>query len=143
MKKIAVSVVAGLLIASLAAPAAGGARARKVTHDYTVANGVFWGHGEMHWTLGAEYAKFQTQRGERHVTLAIADASGAPVRGHVHIDQNADGELDDQVDFCGETAKPIALEPRAVVEVGVIMGMCDEATPSFVTEGTITATFTK
>ena len=137
---IAVSAVA-LLVA--AAPALGAGGAREVTEDYRMSNGAFVDHGEAHWTLGSAYAPFRAERGERWVTLAINDATGQPVRGHVHVDRDRDGKLDHQVDFCGKTAKPIAVQPGALVEVGVIMGLCDESTTSIVTEGTITATFSR
>ena len=142
MKKTVAVAAASLFVAAFA-PQVGAAESRKVTEEYTIANGAFWGHGEAHWTLGAAYTKFVAARGERSVSLEIADASGQPVRGHVHIDLDSDGELDRQVDFCGATTKPISVRSGSVVEVGTLMGLCDENTPSIVTEGTITATFAK
>jgi hypothetical protein len=136
-------VVATVALLASAAPAAGAGKAREVTHDYRMSNGAFVDHGEAHWTLGAAYAPFRAVGGERFVSLAIEDAAGQPVRGHVHIDQDNDGKLDDQLDFCGSTAKPIALERGARIEVGTIVGLCDDSSPSIVTEGTITATFTR
>ena len=141
MKKTMVFLAAGLLAAVLATDAVAARQSREVTESYTMATGAFVGHGEAHWTLGAEYQRFEAKNGERAVSFVIEDSSGAPVRGHVHIDNNGDGELDDQFDFCGSTAKPIAIEPGATVEVGTIMGLCDDTSPSLVTEGTITATF--
>ena len=143
MKKTTVFLTAALLAAVLAPSASAGRQSREVTESYTMAAGAFVGHGEAHWTLGADYQRFESKSGERAVAFVIEDASGAPVRGHVHIDNNGDGELDDQLDFCGSTAKPIAIDPGAIVEVGTIMGLCDETSPSIVTEGTITATFSR
>ena len=99
--------------------------------------------GEVHWSAGSHYAKFRAERAEKFVTLAVEDTAGGAVMAHVHIDRDGDGEVDEQVDFCGETSKPIAVSKGSVVEVGAIFGMCDESTPSIVTEGTITATFTR
>ena len=140
MKKALLLLTAGLAAAALVAPA-GAATARRVTHDYTMANGAFVGHGEAHWTLGAEYAVFEAKPGERELSLEIEDASGSPVRGHVHVYYGAGEKIDKTLDFCGATPEPIALQPDTRIEVGTIMGLCDASTPSIVTEGTITATF--
>lgn len=75
--------------------------------------------------------------------LEIVDASGMTPSGHVHIDLDADGKLDRQVDFCGATSKPITVRSGSIIEVGTIFGTCEDGSPSIVTEGTITATFTK
>ena len=141
--KKAVAVLAVSLFVAAFATQAGAAQSRVVTEEYTMANGAFVGHGEAHWTLGAAYTRFVAASGERNVTLEIADASGQPVRGHVHIDLDADGKLDRQVDFCGATSKPISVRSGAVVEVGTLVGLCEDNSPSIVTEGTITATFSK
>lgn len=141
MKKlIALSTVALL---AAAAPASGAGKAREVTEEYTMSSGAFVGHGEAHWTLGADYVRFVAERGERWVTLEVDDSTDQPVRGHVHIDVDGDGKLDRQLDFCGTTATPIAVKPGTVIEVGTIVGLCDDMSPSIVTEGTITARFTR
>ena len=143
MKKATALIAAGLVTAALASPAVAGS-SREVTEEYTMSNGAFVGHGEAHWTLGAEYAVFEAEEDERFVSLAIEDGSGGSIRGHVHINYNNGGKkLDDQVDFCGSTPKPIEIEPGATIEVGTLMGICDDNTPSIVTEGTITATFSR
>ena len=143
MKKLIAAIATGLMTMSLVAPASA-ARGRDVTAEYTMSNGAFVGHGEAHWTLGAEYAVFTAEDDERTVSISIEDAFGGNVRGHVHINYNDGGKkLDDQVDFCGATAEPIDVEPGSTIEVGTLMGICDDNTPSIVTEGTITATFSK
>ena len=121
---------------------------RTDTAEYTIASGAAVGHGELgnsevHWTLGADYAVFEAARGERAVSLEIVDSSGMTARGHVHIDLDGDGKLDRQVDFCGSTTKPISVRGGSVIEVGTIFGVCEDGSPSIVTEGEITATFTK
>ena len=145
--KTMVALVAAICLVA-AAPAAGAAKSRKVTEEYSMASGAFISHGgspggEAHWTLGSEYAQFRAAARERAVSLSVEDASGGAVRAHVHIDQDGDGKLDKQLDFCGSTTDPIAVKPGAVIEVGTIVGTCDDTTPSIVTEGTITATFSR
>ncbi len=146
MKTITAIAAAAFLV--LAGPASGADRARQVSEDYSMASGAVVSHGEVsagevHWSAGSHYATFRAQRGERSVTLSVEDQTGGAVMAHVHVDRDGDGELDEQVDFCGETSKPIAVSKVSVVEVGAIFGMCDDSSPSIVTEGTITATFTR
>ena len=145
MKKTLMVLIPALLLATATVAAA--SPTRTDTAEYTIANGAAVGHGEVepqaHWTLGADYARFRAVRGERSVTLEITDESGFPASGHVHIDLDGDGKLDRQVDFCGKTSKPIAVRGGSVVEVGTIFGTCEDGSPSIVTEGTITATFSK
>jgi hypothetical protein len=143
-----VTAIAGAALLVLAAPASGAGKTREASEEYSMASGAVVSHGEVeggevHWSAGSHYAKFRAERAEKFVTLAVEDAAGGPVLAHAHIDRNGDGDLDQQVDFCGETSEPIAVTKGSVVEVGAIFGMCDESTPSIVTEGTITATFTR
>ena len=144
MKKLIAAAGTCLIAVSLVTPATADVRGREVTQDYTMSNGAFVGHGEAHWTLGAAYSVFKAEKDERRVSIAIQDAFGETVRGHVHINYNNGGKtLDDQVDFCGTTTEPIKVEPGSTIEVGTLMGFCDDNTPSIVTEGTVTATFSK
>ena len=142
-----VTAIATVALLALAAPASGASKARDVTEGYSMASGAVISHGEVsggevHWSAGSHYAVFRAERGERFVTLAVEDQTGGPVMAHVHIDRNGDGKLDEQVDFCSES-EPIAVSKASVVEVGAIIGMCDGSSPSIVTEGTITATFSR
>ena len=146
MKKSLLVVIPALLLSATTVGSA--APTRTDTAEYTIADGAAVGHGEVgnpevHWTIGADYSRFRAARGERSVMLEIVDASGMTASGHVHIDLDADGKLDRQHDFCGATSKPLAVRPGAIVEVGTIFGTCEDGSPSVVTEGTITATFTK
>ena len=141
MNKLTATIATALIAVSMAAPAAARAESREVTQEYTMANGAFVGHGEAHWTLGAEYAVFRPERGERQVSITADDAVGEAVRVHVHVYRH--GKLDAQLDFCGSTDEPIKIQPGSFIEVGTIMGVCDNNTPSIVTEGMITATFSK
>ncbi len=78
--------------------------------------------------------------GARTVALKIVDDSGLPVDGHLHVDNNGDGKEEISRDFCNETDDPIAIKPRAVIEVWLFTGTCD-AGPSMPTAGTIEMTF--
>jgi hypothetical protein len=127
-----ITAIAAVALLALAAPASGAGSERQVTEEYQLGSGAFVGHGEVHWTIGSRYVKFRALDDERLVTLAAEDSTGQPVRAHVHIDRDGDGKLDKQVDFCGSTARPLAVQSGSIIEVGTI-----------VTEGTITATFTK
>jgi hypothetical protein len=143
-KYIAVTAVALL---ALAAPASGAAGGREVTENYSMGSGAVVSHGtvsdtEVHWTAGSQYLQFRAERGERFVSVVAEDTSGQPVAGHVHIDRDNDGKVDHEIDFCEKTAKPIAVTAGSVVEVGAIFGSCDDSW-SIVTEGSITATFTR
>ena len=146
MKKPTIMLLTALLAVALAAPASGAPEGREVSKDYSMASGAFVGHGqfgsEVHWTLGAAYQSFEARSGERSVTLKVDDAFGETVMAHVHVYRNDDNKIDEEMDFCG-TSKPIAVRSGTVVEVGTIMGFCDDNTPSIVTEGNITATFTR
>ena len=146
MKKISIALFAALFATGLMAPASGAADGREVSKDYSMASGGFVGHGEfgseIHWTLGAQYQNFEARRGERSVTLAVEDSFGETVLAHVHVYRDGDKKVDQELDFCG-ASNPIAVRPGTVIEVGTIMGFCDDDSPSIVTEGTITATFSR
>lgn len=147
MRRIVGLVLAGLLAASLATPAAAGRSGRTVTKDYTMADGAIVSHGgggaEAHWYLGANREIFRIRPAERFVSFSISDNAGQPVRGHIHIDTDGDGRLEELDDFCEETPKPIAVGVAREVEVAVIFGPCHGGDLSIVTQGTITATFSK
>src|SRR5688500_17713994 len=98
--------VATVALLAAATPAAGAGKAREVSEGYSMASGAVVSHGEVsggevHWNAGSHYALFRAERGEKLVTLAVEDQAGGPVMAHVHVDRNGDGELDEQVDFCG------------------------------------------
>lgn len=144
MRKLLASVTIALLATSLLAPASGAPSKRKVTREYTLANGmVVFNSAEAHWTVGTAYQVFRPRAGERFVSFSITDDSGLPARGHIHIDANRDGELDPIDDFCDETPEPIKLGKAKKIEVGVIFGTCPDDTPAVVTQGTVTATFSR
>lgn len=140
-------VAVSVALLALAVPASGAGKGRETTGTYSMASGAVVSHGEVsdtevHWTAGSHYLRFRAERGERFVSLAAEDSSGQPVAGHVHVDRDNDGKVDQVFDFCMKTATPIAVTAGSVVEVGAIFGSCDDSW-SVVTEGTITATFTR
>ncbi|HJR46104.1 MAG TPA: hypothetical protein VJ927_10925 [Actinomycetota bacterium] len=81
---------------------------------------------------------------ERYVKVEIVDASGQKVNGSLaQSDQDGDMFVDDLGEpFCGATEEPIEFEPGTTV-VGVYAhnGTCADGTPSIMTTGTVTLTF--
>ncbi len=143
MPKITAVLVALLLTTSLAAAAAGADSNRKVTRQYTMAHGmVVHDSSSTTWSVGAAWTEFRPQSGERFISLAISDAADRNVYGHVHLDADGNGKVE-HLDFCDETRKPIQLGTAKKVEVAVFLGTCPDGTSSVVTQGTITATFSR
>ncbi|MDP9067923.1 MAG: hypothetical protein M3N53_06205 [Actinomycetota bacterium] len=141
MRKIIPTLIAALLSVSLAPTSGAAASDREVTKAYTMANGtVVYNSASAEWSIGTQYKVFRPQPGERFVSISVSDDAGQPVSGHVHI--RREGKLD-HVDFCNETQTPIELGAAKKVEIGVHLGTCSDATPSLVTQGTITATFSR
>lgn len=143
MRKTALALTAGLLAISLVSPASGGPNDRTVTKEYTMANGmVIYESTSATWSVGTAWKVFRPKPGERFVSISISDDLGRPVFGHTHFHQDGDGEVD-EVDFCNETPKPIRLGAAKKLEVAVFLGTCPDGTPSLVTQGTVTATFSR
>lgn len=78
-----------------------------------------------------------------YVKIEVADATGQNAAGFLaQQDADGDGFNDPYGEFCGAHEAPIPLEvPGAPVGLSITMGLCDNGTPSIVTSGTITATF--
>lgn len=140
-KRSAAAIVITCLL-MIAAPAHAAPSDREVTKPYSMPNGMVVGTLQVYSTLTTEYLVFKARAGERSVTFSIADATGADVRGHVHLDFDGDGQMDDGEDFCSES-DPIQVRPGQRVMVGVMLGHCRGGEPSLVTQGTVTATFSK
>lgn len=132
--------VAGLL----ATPGTGmtASSARAVEKTYSMSNGMIVASSQAYWTIGVQFTTFRARAGERTVTLSIKDSVASNVRGHIHTDIDGDGDIDEAGDFCSES-DPIKVRPGQRVEVAVLLGECPDGEPSVVTEGTITATFTR
>lgn len=143
MRKIVAIAAACLFVASLIGPASGAPSDRKVTKQYTMANGmVVFDSAEAQWSVGTAWKIFRPEAGERFVSVSVSDEADQPVYGHIHLKPEADGKTKD-VDFCNETTKPIRLGAAKKIDVAIFLGTCSDGTPSVVTEGTITATFSK
>lgn len=107
-----------------------------------MAQGMIVASGYAHWELGTEVHLFKSRRGENEVTFSIGDSSGQPVRGHVYMDIDGDDQMD-TVKFCSETEEPIRIRQPQTIQVRVILGLCEDNTPSVVSTGTITASFSR
>lgn len=138
---VAAATLAASMVASAPASSAS-PTGRDVTKEYSMSNGMVASGSQAYWNVGTAYKVFKARRGERHVILNIADQASPSVRGHYHLDVDGDGKLDEGKDFCNES-QPIRIDPGQRIEVAVLMGECPGGDPSVVTEGTITATFTR
>lgn len=142
MRKIVAILIGCCLAAACLTPVSAGG-GRQESQEYSLSTGVA-GHGtEAHWSMGTKYQVFRPREGERFVSLTIADKTGLPARGHIHMDADGDGKLDHITDFCGGTLDPIPVGRAKKIEVGVIFGTCPDDSPAVVTQGVVTATFTK
>jgi hypothetical protein len=74
---------------------------------------------------------------ERFLDLAVADSLGTQVAGSIV------GESGLIANFCGATQAPVRVRPYEVVEVWLVSGVCDNATPSIPTQGELIATLYK
>lgn len=142
MPRIVALAAACFFATSLIGPAFGAQSERKVTRQYTMANGmVIYDSAHVTWSLGTAWEVFRPRSGERFVSFSVSDDSDQSVYLHVHVDANGDGKKE-HLDFCNETPKPITLGATRKIDVAVFLGTCPGGiTPSVVTEGTITATF--
>jgi hypothetical protein len=146
MKKVSIVLAAGLLSAALIAPGHAGPSSRTVTRNYSMANGMFvsqLGNAEVHWSLGTQWKVFRTKAGEHLLSLSVKDDTGRPVLVNLSIDADSDGKEEDEFNVCSDRLQNIKVRPGAEVWVGVLFGTCEDGSPSIVTNGTITATFSR
>jgi len=138
------TVIAGAIgcLLALTATSSAATSNREAERAYSMSNGMVTGNSSAYWTIGSDFKRFKAQRGERSVVFSATDAVGTDVRIHLHTDKDGDGDMEDAGDFCSET-KPIPVRPGQRIEVAVLLGECPGGNPSVVTEGTITATFSK
>lgn len=144
MRRIIAVAAACFFAASLISPASGAQSEREVTKEYTMADGmVILDSTHAAWTLGTAWKVFRPNAGERFVSFTASDDTDQSVYVHVHVDANGDGK-NEHLDFCTETPEPIRLGATRKIDVAVFLGTCPgDTTPSVVTQGTITATFTR
>ena len=135
MRKLAFPLVVILLAGTLIAPSMAASDGRSVTKPYTILRGhIQFNSQEVAW-MGTQAETFRAQGEERRVTISLEDDTGNPVAGRVQVN----GEV---VQFCSETSKAIPVRGGQKVSVSAIVGSCDGGF-SVVTEGLITATFSK
>ncbi|MGH2807872.1 MAG: hypothetical protein ACRDKT_11425 [Actinomycetota bacterium] len=74
---------------------------------------------------------------ELFVSIEVADESGLPVHAVMLHPQTRETVAE----FCGETEKAIPIAVISEVDIWLLAGACPGGTPSVVTTGSVTATF--
>jgi hypothetical protein len=148
MRRLTILAVVLVVVTTAIGPVAGSESSRSDTLEYAKPNGlqVFTpGNEESYWVVYGDppFPTFSAQRGETLVSIKIEDDLGKVTAGHVHVDSNRDGQVDDHMSVCGKTDKPLSIPPRARIEIWILNGTCRDGTLSFATEGLVTATFHK
>lgn len=95
-------------------------------------------------TPGAACVRFETEAGERSVSISIADEAGGPVWAAVQIDRDADGQTDGEWTYiCSRTTSPVAIpsDGQAAVFVEIYRGTCQDGSRSNPVRGVVTALF--
>lgn len=128
--------LASTLAVVASGPAGGAPRTRTETAPYERASGIQLMDVATVEVASGDLPEAQPLRGERWVSVAVADASGRPVAAIVHQGEAVLGDL------CGESEQPLALVNREPVHVHVYTGpgCADLSVP---TQGTVTFTFAK
>jgi hypothetical protein len=142
-----------LAVAALAAPATAAPRATKakpkpkprtVAAPYKTAGGVAQVIRGASFANGDVYgaALVETKRGDRTVTVSMADDHGPAVAFSLGQDADGDGQVESYLgEFCGETGGPVALaKGGAELIVYVLAGQCGATGVSAPTTGTATVT---
>jgi hypothetical protein len=136
MPKISSLLAVGVLAASISAPSLAAGGERTVTKSYTITRGqIHVSSGEADLWMGTQAEFFRPRAGEHRVTFSLTDTTGRPVLGHVEMEGGV-------TEFCSTTPSPIRVTPGEEIAVHAIFGPCADSF-STVTEGTITATFSK
>ena len=141
MKKSLIALLAlGLLVGSIASPAAAGKKKGRVAEADYAAPAAFQWNPTGDANIGG--VSFPTAANENFVSLEIEDVSGMPVSAAAGQDPEGDGTVS-TTRFCGAIEK-LPIEPGLDVTVFVFPGPCTSPpAPGFATQGTVTATFTK
>ena len=142
-RAVAVAISTALLLGGVVA-GTGEAKGRRVKVQRQDSAGYVGAKGGTNSepTVYVDEAKFETERYERDVSVAITDRTGQAVAAVVRQDADEDGtwELDEAI--CGATEKPLAIGGGAPVVVKVQPGPCAGGTPAAMTSGSIAVTFT-
>lgn len=67
---------------------------------------------------------FKTRPSERFVQVTVEDATGSAIPATVEQDVDGDGEADVEVEICGATESPVAIEGGTPVTVHLQHGTC-------------------
>ncbi len=139
MQKSAVVLVMTLALMSIGGTG-WGASTRTSRRSYSMPQGTIISEGGAQWDSGVEAHRFKVRPGEKAVSLSVDDLGGQPVRVHVYLDANGDGQRE-TIAFCSQTSEPLPVRFGRSFDVRVLAGVCQNGRPSLVTSGTITATF--
>lgn len=84
-----------------------------------------------------------TKPGMKYIKVEVTDATGQKAGGFIsQQDKDGDGLDDGYGNFCGAHTEAVPLElVSAPVGISLYPGVCSDGSPSFVTTGTIKATF--
>ncbi len=150
MKRSIVAVaLVSLVVASFAAPAQAGKKAKPRKVELTYSEPAYGTAGLGVCFQGASCAFFgDPLKGERRVSIEVTDELGTDVYASLIQDTNEDGNYlatdDLTVHFCGATEEPVAIEADKAVSVWVWQGPgANPPCPGGASSGTITATFTR
>ena len=150
MKKLlSLTVLAGLLVSSVALPAVAGRKPRKVTR---AAQGTYQAPatvvGNCTQTDGIGCMTIATGPKESYVSGKVTDAHGQPVL--INVSADLDGDTTTETDygsFCGETTEPIKFDKGValIFWVGPVVSTPARVTggcvPGQGTQGTLDVTF--
>jgi hypothetical protein len=132
-----------LTVAVPSAAATGTSVDRSVTRPYQLPEGVVVAGNGAEFEHPVKTLSFRSRRSERRVSFQVSDESGLSARGHVYVDKDDDGRWEKIGEFCSETDRPIQVAPRQRVAVALLSGTCEAGDPSLITQGELTATFTR
>ena len=134
--------IIGTIMALVLVSTASAAPPKTVTVDYDGGHGIRFEHNLTVAVLGDDIVtpRATAPANARTVGVRVIDDSGMGTDVHLHIDKDGDGKDERYYDFCNETATPIPVKPKWVVEVFLFSGSCETA-PSMVTTGTVEFTF--
>jgi hypothetical protein len=150
MRKALVGAIIGALwLGALAAPVQAGKKPKKRKAEMAYSEPAYGTAGVGVCLQGASCAFFGPPLAqERFVSVSIEDDLGTDVFASVIQDTNEDGNFlaadDLTVNFCGETAEPVELEPGKAVSVWVWQGPgADPPCAGPASAGMVTAIFSR
>ena len=151
-RAVTVLVMFGLVFGAFAAPAAQAKKKKKpkkiervVEIEYSCPCGVNPVVGFKLDTITGENiggATVPLTADDLYLTGKADDAAGQNVYVAFSQDVDGDGFNDDVGSFCGETTEPLEVsQAEAEYRMFIYSGTCDDGSPAFATQGTITLTF--